>query len=51
MKVEHLTVDGMLCGGCVYGVTEALKALPGVGGVEVTLSTGKIDVSYDNRLT
>lgn len=50
MQIEHLTVSGMSCGGCVTRVTEALKALPGVGGVEVTLSTGKVDVSYDERL-
>ena len=45
MQIEHLTVSGMSCGGCVTRVTDALKALPGVGGVEVALSTGKVDVS------
>lgn len=40
MKIEHLTVSGMSCGGCVTRVTEALTAIPGVGGVEVALSTG-----------
>ncbi len=51
MQIEHLTVSGMSCRGCVTRVTEALKALPGVGGVEVALSTGKVVVSYDERLT
>jgi len=51
MQIEHLTVSGMSCGGCVSRVTEALQALPGVGNVEVALSTGKVDVSYDERLT
>jgi copper chaperone len=51
MQIEHLTVSGMSCGGCVTRVTDALKALPGVGGVEVALSTGKVDVSYDEHLT
>ncbi|OYY91831.1 MAG: hypothetical protein B7Y45_02415 [Sphingomonas sp. 28-66-16] len=51
MKTEHLTVSGMSCGGCVTRVTEALAAIPGVGGVEVALSTGKVDVSYDEKLT
>lgn len=51
MQIEHLIVGGMSCGGCVARVTDSLKALPGVGGVEVELSTGKVDVSYDERLT
>lgn len=50
MQTEHLTVNGMSCGGCVTRVTEALTAIPGVGGVEVALSTGKVDVTYDDRL-
>ena len=50
MQTEHLTVNGMSCGGCVSRVKEALTAIPGVGGVEVALSTGKVDVSYDERL-
>ena len=51
MKIEHLSVSGMSCAACVTRVTDALKALPGVGGVEVVLSTGKVDVSYDEQLT
>ncbi len=50
MQTEHLTVNGMSCGGCVTRVMEALTAIPGVGGVEVALSTGKVDVTYDERL-
>jgi copper chaperone len=50
MQIEHLTVNGMSCGGCVTRVTEALTAIPGVGGVDVALSTGKVDVTYDERL-
>ncbi len=50
MQTEHLTVNGMSCGGCVSRVTEALNAIPGVGGVEVALSTGRVDVTYDERL-
>jgi copper chaperone CopZ len=29
MQNEHLTVDGMLCGGCVTRVKGALTAIPG----------------------
>lgn len=50
MQTEHLTVNGMSCGGCVNRVTEALTAVPGVGGVKVVLSTGKVDVTYDEQL-
>jgi copper chaperone len=49
MQTEHLTVNGMSCGGCVTRVTEALTAIPGVSGVEVALSTGKVDVTYDEQ--
>ena len=50
MRTEHLSVDGMSCGACVTRVTRALKAVPGAGGVEVALSTGKVDVTYDELL-
>jgi copper chaperone CopZ len=40
----------MSCGGCVTRVKGALTAIPGVVGVEVALSTGNVDVSYDERL-
>ena len=50
MQTEHLTVNGMSCGGCVTRVTEALTAIPGVDGVEVELSTGKVDVTHDEQM-
>jgi copper chaperone len=50
MQTEHLTINGMSCGGCVTRVTEALKAIPGVSGIEVAISTGKVEVTYDGRL-
>jgi copper chaperone len=50
MQTEHLIVNGMSCGSCVTRVTDALKAIPGVGDVEVALSSGKVDVMYDERL-
>lgn len=37
---EQVAVLGMTCGHCVSAVTEELKALPGVTGVEVTLVAG-----------
>lgn len=49
MQTEHLSVSGMSCGGCTNKVTRALKAVAGVGDVEVSLATGKATVQYDER--
>jgi len=51
MKTEHLKVTGMTCGGCTSSVTHALKAIAGVGDVNVSLSAGEATVQYDERLT
>jgi copper chaperone CopZ len=45
MSTIDLTVEGMSCGSCVKRVTQALQTLPGVGGVEVDLSSGHVQVS------
>ena len=51
MQTETLKVTGMTCGGCTSNVTQALKAIPGVGDVTVSLSAGEAAVQYDERLT
>ncbi len=51
MQTELLKVTGMTCGGCTSNVTQALKAINGVGDVSVSLSTGEAAVQYDERLT
>ena len=51
MQTELLKVTGMTCGGCISNVTQALKAIPGVGDVNVSLSAGEATVQYDERLT
>ncbi len=51
MQTELLKVKGMTCGGCTTTVANALKAIPGVGDVKVSLSTGEATVQYDERLT
>ena len=43
MKTE-LNITGMSCGHCVSAVEKALKAVPGVEGVQVTLTPGKATV-------
>jgi copper chaperone CopZ len=51
MKTELLKVTGMNCGGCASTVTDALKAVPGVSAVEVSLTAGEAIVQFDERLT
>ena len=51
MQTEHLKVTGMTCGGCTSKVTNALKAIAGVGNADVSLSAGEATVQYDERLT
>ena len=51
MQTEILKVTGMTCGGCTGKVKRALKAVPGVGEVNVVLPSGEASVHYDERLT
>ena len=51
MQTELLKVSGMTCGSCTSNVTHALKALAGVGDVNVSLSAGEATVQYDEKLT
>lgn len=44
-------VTGMSCQNCVRHVTEAVKQIEGVKGVEVTLASGKVKVEHDGRGT
>jgi copper chaperone CopZ len=50
MQTATMNVTGMTCGGCVSKVTKALKAVPGVGQVNVSLP-GKASVDFDEKLT
>jgi copper chaperone len=45
MSEINLNVSGMTCGSCVKHVTNALKALDGVGDVNIDLATGKVKVT------
>jgi copper chaperone len=51
MQTEVLKVTGMTCGGCTSKVAHALKAIPGVADVKVSLPAGEATVQYDERLT
>ncbi|MCQ2008723.1 MAG: copper chaperone CopZ [Sporolactobacillus sp.] len=47
MAERVLEVKGMSCGHCKMAVTGALKQLDGVSAVDVDLTSGKVDVTYD----
>lgn len=47
MQTKTLDVKGMTCGHCKMSVESALKGLDGVATVEVDLSNGKVEVTYD----
>lgn len=51
MQTELLKVTGMTCGDCISNVTNALKAINGVGDVKVSLSAGEATVQFNERLT
>ena len=47
MNTLTLTVSGMSCMGCVNSVKNLLSAVPGVGGVQVDLASGRVVVEHD----
>lgn len=51
MQTEHINITGMTCGGCTTKITRALKALPGVGEVNVSLGSEEATVQYDEKTT
>lgn len=47
MKTVTLKVEGMTCGGCVYGVRKVLTRLRGVSKADVTYEQSSAVVTYD----
>lgn len=47
MSKIDLEVQGMSCGSCVKHVTQALKAMAGVSGVDVDLASGLVQLRGD----
>jgi len=47
MSKTTLSVQGMTCNHCKMSVTGALKKLPGVSQVDVSLETGKVEVQHE----
>ena len=50
MTEKTYTVTGMTCDHCVRSVTEEVRALDGVTGVSVDLSTGTVTVASDEEV-
>lgn len=44
------TVKGMTCEHCVKSVTEEISEVPGVSGVDVDLSSGRVTVSSEHAV-
>jgi copper chaperone CopZ len=51
MQSETLKISGMTCGGCTSKISNALKTLPGVDEVRVSLANGDAIVQFDETLT
>lgn len=47
MNTLTLTVTGMSCMGCVNSVKNLVTALPGVTGVQVDLTSGRVEITHD----
>ena len=47
MSTSTYTVTGMTCGHCVSSVTEEVRQVPGVTGVQVDLDTGGLTVTSE----
>lgn len=47
---KTFTVTGMTCDNCVHHVTEAIKSIPGVTAVEVSLAnkSAKVEGQFDD---
>ncbi len=47
MTTANFTVVGMTCGHCVSAVTEEVREVPGVTGVDVDLASGALTVTSE----
>jgi copper chaperone CopZ len=45
VEEASLVVEGMKCSLCVRGIRQSLTGLPGVGGVEADLATGRVRIT------
>jgi copper chaperone len=47
MEIINLTVEGMSCGHCVSSIKNSVRALNGIGQVNVDLKSKKVVAEYD----
>ncbi|QTI69971.1 heavy-metal-associated domain-containing protein [Gordonia polyisoprenivorans] len=50
MASEIYTVTGMTCGHCAASVREEIEEIPGVRSVDVTVDSGRVEVTSDTPL-
>ena len=50
MTTVTLSINGMHCAGCVLSAEQALRMLPAVKSVHVSLEPAEAEVEWDNRL-
>jgi copper chaperone len=48
--ITTLDINGMTCNGCVKHVTEALRGVPGVTAVEVSLADQRAKIAHDSPI-
>lgn len=51
MKTELLKVLGMSCDDCIASITHALRIIPGVDDVKVSLHAGEAMIKFNEHLT
>lgn len=50
MASETYTVTGMTCGHCAASVREEIEEIPGVQNVDVTVDSGRVEVTSEAPL-
>ncbi len=50
MTSETYTVTGMTCGHCAASVREEIEEIPGVQNVDVTVDSGRVEVTSETPL-
>ena len=51
MKQELIKVEGMTCQHCVQTIMKALKKIPGINTIDVSLDNKEVNVCFDDNET